>query len=70
MTASDEAIAAYNDVLAKNLVQATATMRYGVQCCGLVAQVIQSDLRDSRLRLLADDLVAPYMLRSASRAPG
>ena len=31
------------DLLAKNLVQATALLRYRVQCCGLVAQVIQSD---------------------------
>ena len=31
------------DLLAKNVVQATGTMRYGVQCCGLIAQVIQSD---------------------------
>ena len=31
------------DLLARNLVQATARMRYDVQCCGLVAEVIQSD---------------------------
>jgi hypothetical protein len=31
------------DLLAKNLVQATARMRYDVQCCGLVAEMIQSD---------------------------
>jgi hypothetical protein len=31
------------DLLARNLVQATARMRYEVQCCGLVAEVIQSD---------------------------
>jgi LPS-assembly protein len=31
------------DLLAKNLVQATARMKYDVQCCGLVAEVIQSD---------------------------
>ena len=31
------------DLLAKNLVQATGRARYDVQCCGLVAEVIQSD---------------------------
>ena len=31
------------DLLAKNLVQASARMRYEVQCCGLVAEMIQSD---------------------------
>jgi lipopolysaccharide assembly outer membrane protein LptD (OstA) len=31
------------DLLAKNLVQATAQARYEVQCCGLVAEVIQTD---------------------------
>jgi len=31
------------DLLANNLVQATARMRYAVQCCGLVAEMIQSD---------------------------
>jgi hypothetical protein len=31
------------DLLAKTLVQATARMRYDVQCCGLVAEMIQSD---------------------------
>jgi hypothetical protein len=31
------------DLLARNLVQAIARMRYAVQCCGLVAEMIQSD---------------------------
>jgi LPS-assembly protein len=31
------------DLLEHNLVQATGTLHYGVQCCGLIAQVIQSD---------------------------
>jgi len=31
------------DLLAKNLVQTTGRLRYEVQCCGLVAEVIQTD---------------------------
>jgi LPS-assembly protein len=38
------------DLLAKNLVQATARMRYDVQCCGLVAEVIQSDYNTKQER--------------------
>ena len=38
------------DLLAKNLVQATARMRYGIQCCGLVAEMIQSDYNTKQER--------------------
>jgi len=38
------------DLLAKNLVQATARMRYDVQCCGLVAEVVQSDYNSKQER--------------------
>jgi LPS-assembly protein len=38
------------DLLAKNLVQATARFRYDVQCCGLVAEMIQSDYNTKQER--------------------
>jgi LPS-assembly protein len=38
------------DLLAKNLVQATARMRYDVQCCGLVVEMIQSDYNTKQER--------------------
>jgi hypothetical protein len=38
------------DLLAKNLVQATARMRYSVQCCGLLAEIIQSDYNTKQER--------------------
>jgi LPS-assembly protein len=38
------------DLLAKNLVQATARFRYDVQCCGLVAEVVQSDYNTKQER--------------------
>ena len=31
------------DVLEKNLIQATGRLRYDVQCCGFIGEVIQSD---------------------------
>jgi hypothetical protein len=31
------------DVLQKNLIQATGRVRYDVQCCGFIGEVIQSD---------------------------
>jgi LPS-assembly protein len=38
------------DLLAKNLVQATGRMRYSVQCCGLLAEIIQSDYNTKQER--------------------
>jgi len=40
------------DVANKNLVQATARLRYDVQCCGFIAEMIQSDysLKDRQFR--------------------
>ena len=38
------------DLLAKNLVQATARMRYDVQCCGFMAEMIQSDYNTKQER--------------------
>jgi len=38
------------DILAKNLVHATARVRYDVQCCGFVGEVIQSDYNTTQQR--------------------
>jgi len=38
------------DLLAKNLVQTSARMRYEVQCCGLVGEVIQTDYNERQER--------------------
>jgi hypothetical protein len=38
------------DLLAQNLVQASARMRYDVQCCGFMAEMIQSDYNTKQER--------------------
>ena len=38
------------DVQNKNLVQATARLRYDVQCCGFTAEMIQSDYNINKER--------------------